>query len=95
MNRHAYDNFLNLGALEFGTNTIPPRPFVSLLDDIDLGPSGREAPDALSTCARCGRLVPRHSLNLEARIHHGARALECLDRRECERARRKATRRGK
>lgn len=47
---------------------------------------GRNMP---ATCARCGRERPASELNLEAVIHHGARAMECLDRRSCERARRR------
>lgn len=45
-------------------------------------------------CARCGRRVPLSALNTEAPIHHG-RQIECLDRKGCERARRKARRRGR
>lgn len=39
--------------------------------------------------------MPATELNLEARIHHGASELECIDHKTCERARRKAARRAK
>lgn len=45
-----------------------------------------------ANCERCGRIVPVESLNFEARIHHGAREVVCLDRKACNRARKKAKR---
>ena len=42
-------------------------------------------------CARCGQVVNAARLNVEGRVHHG-RPAECLDRRACERARRRASR---
>lgn len=43
----------------------------------------------LLMCERCSRLLPEHQINVEARIHHHASAYECVDRRSCERARRR------
>lgn len=43
------------------------------------------------TCGRCGRRMPVAELNMEGSIHHG-RPVECLDRKACERARRKKSR---
>ncbi len=41
-------------------------------------------------CARCGTFRPQNELNHEARIHHSARQVECVDRKACtRRARRK------
>jgi hypothetical protein len=44
-------------------------------------------------CALCGRAGPCGTLNVEAVIHHGARGVECIDRKACNRRRRKAKRR--
>lgn len=48
-----------------------------------------------SACVRCGRVLPPGKLNYEAMIHHGARKLECIDRKDCERAKRKAARKAR
>lgn len=41
-------------------------------------------------CDRCGSPRRASELNLEALIHHNARALECIDRKACsKRARRR------
>jgi len=40
----------------------------------------------MATCKRCGRRMPITQLNAEAIHHHGAHVLECIDRKECERA---------
>lgn len=40
-------------------------------------------------CAYCGERREPGELNHEARIHHGARDTRCIDRRRCERARRR------
>lgn len=47
------------------------------------------------TCDRCGATLPASQLNNEARIHHGARELLCIDRRACERRARKVKRKTK
>lgn len=41
------------------------------------------------TCAKCKRRLRIEQLNTEAVVHHGARRLECKDRKLCERARRR------
>lgn len=45
-----------------------------------------------ANCERCGRIVPVESLNFEAITHHRVRVVECLDRKACNRAKRKAKR---
>lgn len=35
-------------------------------------------------CARCGRTPAEATLNIEAIIHHNARELECVDRKDCQ-----------
>ena len=42
-------------------------------------------------CRRCGSPRPRQEINVEGVIHFGGR-LECIDRKACERRRRKAGR---
>lgn len=42
----------------------------------------------LSICNRCEQLRPKGELNVEGSIHHGT-PLECLDRKACERRKRK------
>ena len=39
-------------------------------------------------CDKCGRLMIESQLNREAVIIHGARALECIDRKSCKRSQR-------
>jgi hypothetical protein len=46
-------------------------------------------------CETCGRLRAHGELNHEAVTHHGARLTQCIDRKDCERAKRKATRYGR
>jgi len=46
-------------------------------------------------CLRCKRRREKAKINTEARIHHGARAYECTDRKDCERARRRAERKSR
>lgn len=41
------------------------------------------------TCDRCGAICPPARLNVEAIVHHGERELVCIDRKSCERRRRK------
>lgn len=41
------------------------------------------------TCATCGSDRPHGELNYEARTHHNARRLECIDRKACERRKRR------
>lgn len=36
-------------------------------------------------CHRCKRQYPDTILNIEAYIHHGAKFLECVDRKTCNR----------
>lgn len=43
-------------------------------------------------CDVCGSLLPNAALNYEARVHHNARRLECIDRQACERRKRKRDR---
>lgn len=50
--------------------------------------------DVKVRCRRCGRLQPSRQINIEATIHH-RRPPECFDRKDCERARRKAKRKTK
>ena len=50
---------------------------------------GKELP-----CVRCGETQPVGKLNIEAIHHHGASAPECIDRKSCERVRKKRVRRG-
>ena len=40
-------------------------------------------------CEYCGRRRLPEELNYEAMIHHGAVDLRCIDRKSCERAKRK------
>lgn len=40
------------------------------------------------SCVDCGRRPAKSMLNIEAAIHHGA-VLRCLDRKSCERLKRK------
>lgn len=42
-------------------------------------------------CAACGSDRPHGELNYEAQIHHNARRLECIDRKACERRKRRAS----
>ena len=54
-------------------------------------PTGRlSCSDPKVTCETCGRWTLLAELNQEAVIHHGARKLECLDRKTCERKKRRA-----
>ena len=40
-------------------------------------------------CADCGRSFPSVVLNIEGVIHHGQSEYKCVDRKDCERAKRK------
>lgn len=40
-------------------------------------------------CARCNRSTEETVLNIEAVIHHKAKALECVDRADCWKASKK------
>ncbi len=43
---------------------------------------------ATGVCARCKTYLPNGELNYEATVHHGAREVICLARKDCERRRR-------
>lgn len=54
-----------------------------------MDPVRRVTGEVLQFCLRCKRLRRTDQINVEARIHH-SQPIECLDRKDCERAKRKA-----
>lgn len=50
---------------------------------------GRARGGEVGHCATCRYLVPHGALNYEAAIHHGAGKIECIDRKACERRKRR------
>ena len=45
--------------------------------------------DKLNICERCESKRPPEELNYEAKIHHGAHKLECIDRKACGKRKKK------
>jgi hypothetical protein len=48
--------------------------------------------DSKNYCHICGRTSDQTELNYEAIIHHGAKNLECIDRKSCNKHARKKRR---
>ena len=49
-----------------------------------------QEPGEQRLCATCHTLRPTGELNIEAISHHNAHKIECIDRKACERRKRKA-----
>lgn len=45
--------------------------------------------DGEDLCEKCYSRRPMSELNIEAKLHHGAQSTECIDRKSCDRRRRK------
>lgn len=43
----------------------------------------------MKVCDYCKTPMSREKLNIEAKLHHGADDIRCVDRRSCERRKRK------